>query len=642
MIRIGRYIGTIGLLLLLYLYFYSSEHIKRVDYQFYDFIVDFFYKYKQEDAGTYTVVVDIDEKSLQQLGQWPWPRIIDAELINNIENMNPSAIGVNILFPERDRSSPISIEKFYKFFFNLEVNFDTIPKNFKDNDKLLYDSIQQADATLSTYFNNSLYTAPHCEKLSYRQNMFSNIKSNFTALSLLCNHQSLQNGVENFGFINALADSDGVFRRVPLFMTYRGEVFPSFALSTLLSIDKNMEIDTKDNTILVDFSKKLKIISAIDILSGKIAIEEIQGKVVILGSSIVGLNPVYTTSRSKKVSNSMIHAFVIESLLEDTLLKQPEEYKRINLSLFFIFSILIILLFNKRLYTQIIILLFVTLIISSYWLLYRYINGIYISIGYFWIPSFYFFILTLLYHVNIIRKERQEQEKLLIRQNKLASMGEMIALIAHQWRQPLSAINGIVLSMDMDERKNLLNRDRLDEYLNMIEERTAYLSQTIGDFADFFSINKTRESFYISDVIKQTIQLSVTSENIDIEHRREENFELIGYRRELIQSLLVLINNSSYACRENLSNIEKGKIMIDTYLVDNKAFISVEDNGGGIDIKKSKKIFNPYFTTKPAQSGTGLGLYILKLIVEDSMNGKIHLTNGKDGAIFTIELPSRN
>jgi signal transduction histidine kinase len=79
--------------------------------------------------------------------------------------------------------------------------------------------------------------------------------------------------------------------------------------------------------------------------------------------------------------------------------------------------------------------------------------------------------------------------------------------------------------------------------------------------------------------------------------------------------------------------------MIDTYLVDNRAFILVEDNGGGIDMKKSKKIFNPYFTTKPAQSGTGLGLYILKLIVEDSMNGRVSVRNGEEGAIFTIEIP---
>ena len=639
MIKIIRYIGIVGLLLLLYLYFYHSEHIKRVDYQFYDFMVELFYQNKQQDSGAYTVVIDIDEKSLQQLGQWPWPRIIDAELINKIDSMNPSAIGINILFPERDRVSPISIQEFYKDFFNLEVHFDEIPKRFRDNDKLLSDSIKKSGATLSTYFNNSLYTAPHCRELSYKQNLFSNIKSKFTAISLLCNHKSLQSGVENFGFINAWADSDGVFRRVPLFMSYKEKIFPSFALSTLLSIDKDMQIDTQYDTILVDFSKKLKVFSAVDLLSGEILADEIQGKVVILGSSVVGLNPTYTISNSQKVSNSMIHAQVIDNILNNAVITQPKKYKYINLLSSLFLSIVIIIFFNRRLYIQIFTLFIIIFIISSSWLLYSYIDGIYISIGYLWIPSLYLFVLVLLYHVNRINQEREEQEKLLIRQNKLASMGEMIALIAHQWRQPLSAINGIVLGMDMDGRKNLLDRERLNNHLNKIEERTAYLSQTIGDFTDFFSTTKTRESFYISDVVKQTIQLLVISDDIEIKHRREENFELVGYRRELIQSLLVLINNSSYACQKNLPNIEKGQIMIDTYLVDNRAFIVVEDNGGGVDMKKSKKIFNPYFTTKPAQSGTGLGLYILKLIVEDSMNGRVSIRNGEEGAIFTIEIP---
>jgi len=642
MVKIGRYIGTVGLLLLLYLYFYSSEHIKKIDYQFYDFMVGFFYQNSEQDTGSYTVVVDIDEKSLHQLGQWPWPRVVDAELINKIKDMNPSAIGINILFPEKDRASPSSIQRFYKFFFDLDIHFDEIPKKFKDNDKLLYYAIKESDATLATYFNNSLYTASHCEKLSYKNNFFYNIKSELTAPSLLCNHKQLQNNIDNFGFINAWMDSDGIFRRVPLFMSYRGELFPSFALATLLSIDENIKLDTEYNIVLVDFSKKLKIFSAIDILSNKIPPKEIQGKVIILGSSIVGLNPTYTTSNAKQVSNSMIHAFVIESILNDSLVTQPEEYKRINLLFFFLISMLVITLFNKRLYMHIATLFVITFIISSYWLIYSYINGVYISIGYFWIPSLYFFVFILIYHVNVMNKEKQEQEKLLIRQNKLASMGEMISLIAHQWRQPLSAINGIVLNMDMDEQKKLLNRERLDDYLNQIEDKTAYLSQTIGDFTDFFSTNKTEETFFISDIIKQAMQLIVSSKDVTIEHRKKEDFEITGYRGELIQSLLVLLNNSIYACKENLSKIDRGYIMIDTYSVENKAFISVEDNGGGIDMKKSQKIFNPYFTTKLKHSGTGLGLYILKLIVEDSMNGKIYLVNGKEGAIFTIQIPIKN
>jgi signal transduction histidine kinase len=240
-----------------------------------------------------------------------------------------------------------------------------------------------------------------------------------------------------------------------------------------------------------------------------------------------------------------------------------------------------------------------------------------------------------------MNKEQQEQEKLFIKQSKLASMGEMISLIAHQWRQPLSAINGTVLRMDMDDMKKILDRERLEKYLNRIEDLTAYLSNTINDFTDFFSIDKEKETFFISDIIQQTIHLTVipNSKNIKLNYRKQNHFEIRTYRSELIQSILILINNSIYACNKNLKNITSGVINIDTYILGKYVFISVEDNGGGIDSKSSKKIFDPYFTTKKEQGGTGLGLYILKLIVEDSINGKVFFQNSAKGAIFTIKIP---
>jgi len=644
-LKIIKYTAAILLLISMHLYFYSSEYIKKVDYKFYDSSIKLFNQIKEEKDASYAVVVDIDEKSLQQLGQWPWPRVIDAKLIDSVYALNPSAIGVNILFSERDRVSPSAIQDFYKNFFDLKIQFNDFPSELKDNDKLLSKSIAKSASTLATYFHNGKYTAPHCKALSYREDLFSNIKTELNAPALLCNYETIQSRVENFGFINAWKDSDGILRRVPLFMDYKNRTFPSFALATLLSFDKYLKIDTNDYTILIDsFKKNPKVFSAIDILNGEVSADEIQGKIVIIGSSVVGLNPTYVTPNAKAISNSMIHAFVVDTILSDTILTQPEVYKKINILLSFFFSIILMLLFIQRLYIYISALFLVTISITLLSLYDFYLNGFYISIGYFWIPFLYVFILLVIYYAIKLNRDKQDQEKILIIQSKLASMGEMIALIAHQWRQPLSVINGVVINIDVDNRKKILDDEKLDIHLNQIEDTTAYLSKTINDFTDFFSKDKKSESFYLRDIIKQTENLTVISshKNIEISYSEKEEIKVVGYSSELIQSLLIILNNAIYACQRNLKNINQGEILIDAYVEKQQVSIRVRDNGGGIEEKNIKKIFDPYFTTKNKENGTGLGLYILKLIVEESMHGKIFVHNGKEGAIFTLQIPIKN
>lgn len=247
-----------------------------------------------------------------------------------------------------------------------------------------------------------------------------------------------------------------------------------------------------------------------------------------------------------------------------------------------------------------------------------------------------------MYHLRIVNRETQEQEKFLIRQSKLASMGEMISLIAHQWRQPLSAINALVFNIDMDYHKNRLDSQKLNTHLNNIEKTTAYLSETINDFSTFFSNNKYQEQFYIGDTVTQALHLlpHTYKQKIKISYKESNTFLITTYRSELLQSLLILLNNALYACEENLSTTHQGHIIISTYMLQKEIFISIEDNGGGIDPQHIKRIFDPYFTTKSKPHGTGLGLYILKLIVEDSLNGKVTVNNVHEGAVFTIRLPT--
>lgn len=640
MLTLYRAIAVILFATLLHLFFYHNKLMKELDYKIYDAIELLLSDVKKE-TSSYSVVVDIDEKSIQQLGQWPWPRVINAKLIDAINRMNPSALGVNIIFPEKDRTSPLEMREFYKKFFNLNIKIDDFPRELRDNDEILAKSIQRSNATLSTYFYNSPYTRNHCQKLLYRENFFKGIKTDLNSTSLLCNYEMLQNSVDNFGFINASVDSDGVFRRIPLFVDYKNHIFPSFALATILSFDKYINLEDSSSSILVNFSSKPKVFSAIDILTGNISPKDIQGKIVILGSSIVGVSPTYLTSTGKEVSSSIIHASVIDNILEKSFLIEKSIYKKTELFISFFLSILIFILLFKRLYISVATLFLLTMVISTYYLLNSYLDGIYISITYLWLPFLLFFIIILLYHLKLVDREREEQEKLLIRQDKLASMGEMISLIAHQWRQPLSAINGTVLNIDIELKKREIYIEDIDKNLDEIEELTKYLSKTINDFADFFSKNKQKEIFYISEIITQFKLLIPIANSIDIVYEHQEEIEIMGYKSEFLQLFIIIINNAIYACNKNLSSHEQTEIIIKTYIKKNYICVSIEDNGKGIDKKDLKNIFNPYFTTKNKQHGTGLGLYILKLIIENSMNGKVFVENGEKGAIFTIKIPKK-
>jgi len=250
------------------------------------------------------------------------------------------------------------------------------------------------------------------------------------------------------------------------------------------------------------------------------------------------------------------------------------------------------------------------------------------------------FSFILAYNIKLIQKEKKNQSSLLVQQNKLASMGEMISAIAHQWRQPLSEINGIVLEIDIKSRKEELTEERLDKYLNEIEGVTAYLSGTISDFMNFFKHDKVVNDFYIEDAIKRAIKLlslSHKKHHIQILYDIDENIQLYSYQSELIQALLILMNNSMDAIC--LREIVEPKIILKSRRDGKNIIITVEDNAGGIPLDIMDKIYNPYFTTKHEFKGTGLGLYILKMLIEKSMQGSIKIYNVNRGVICTLSLP---
>jgi len=238
-------------------------------------------------------------------------------------------------------------------------------------------------------------------------------------------------------------------------------------------------------------------------------------------------------------------------------------------------------------------------------------------------------------------KKIEEKQQILIQNSKMASMGEMIANIAHQWRQPLNSLSALHTILLMDYRDN--GKLTEEEIMEFKEESSQYIhkmSSTIDDFRNFFSPTKDKEEFIISDAIKESIKFvkdSYMDNNIKlIDKTQNRNTKIYSYKNELIQVIMILLNNSRDAVVGN--NITNPKVIVDFTEQDKEVKIYIKDNGGGIDNAIMDRIFEPYFTTKFKSDGTGVGLYMSKMIIEDSIGGKLSLKNFENGVLASIVL----
>ncbi|RXJ89738.1 hypothetical protein CRV01_07655 [Arcobacter sp. CECT 8983] len=249
-------------------------------------------------------------------------------------------------------------------------------------------------------------------------------------------------------------------------------------------------------------------------------------------------------------------------------------------------------------------------------------------------------------NANLEKRIKEETEKnskyqfKIMEQSKQAQMGEMLENIAHQWRQPLAEINSLILLLDFELTEKELMTEYIEEKLSSIENITNYLSNTINDFRSFFDTNKEAKEF---NVYQNTIKaLSIFDKrikvnNVDIKLNIDKSINLFSFPSELNQVLLILINNSIDASIEK--SIGSAEIKIYSDNTPDYFYLFVEDNAGGIGKSNIDKIFDPYFTTKHKSKGTGLGLYISKLIVEKLLNGKIKVVNKDKGVSFCLKIP---
>ena len=385
-------------ILTLNILFLKSGFIDHINYRLYDAISSMVPK--KQSIKSSVVVVDIDEKSLDALGQWPWSRVVLAKLIEEIDSADPASIGLDIVFAERDRTSPIVLKDFYKKYFTFELELKGLPEILFDNDKIFANTLRESNVALAIFLNSEYKKKEECriatDGLKIKDDSMVKLKVN----SALCNIESIQANSKNTGFINASASRDGIFRKKPLFIRYNDKIVPSLGLATLMGLD-SIKLDGDSIEILgsrvamglnsevflrfYDSSWYQKI-SAVDVLAGKIDSSLLKGKFILLGASAIGLHDWLLISNGERLPSAYIHATLIDNILNDSLSYELENVGLLNFILANLLLLALLYLVLKKRYIEFVVTFVAASVLSvliSYIFLFK---GIYISVAYFIAP----------------------------------------------------------------------------------------------------------------------------------------------------------------------------------------------------------------------------------------------------------------
>ena len=418
------FVAGLGILLLVYTALYYSNALKLFDYTVYDLSLKAAQS-SQTNNKSYVTIVNIDEKSIKALGQWPWSRLILSQLIKSISRHYPTSISFDIIFPEKDKTSPKMIKDFYKRFLSMNIEIKGLSPVLQDNDKVFAYQISKTKTILPVYLSSSLKFDKDCYIPEKNRNIHFNLPTLPKANSILCNIPSLQRNAHMVGFMNIKTDEDGRLRRVPTFINYKGYAIPSLALASLLAnstisykngqfsiLGHHFKTDAKSN-ILLNFGKKSKYssVSAIDILQNRIKPQQIIGKNIIIGATAVGLHDNIMVSSGETFPGVFIHAAIIDNILQDSTIYQPSYEKYISLILSVLLSIIFTFLLYRKKYIKLLILFFASSLLYTIATVYFLKLGLYISLGYFLGTLVTFFIFINLFFIILYYYNKREFKK---------------------------------------------------------------------------------------------------------------------------------------------------------------------------------------------------------------------------------------
>jgi C4-dicarboxylate-specific signal transduction histidine kinase len=237
--------------------------------------------------------------------------------------------------------------------------------------------------------------------------------------------------------------------------------------------------------------------------------------------------------------------------------------------------------------------------------------------------------------------KRKQQESLLIHQSRLAAMGEMIGAIAHQWRQPLNALSLVMQNIRMQHAMGTLTEQSMARMQDKSGQLVERMSSTIDEFRNLFKPSKNAESFNLAQSMRSAADLLdgvFKNHSIELEIVCDDSIFLYGIPGEFYQVILNLLANAKDALLD--SKQAHPYVLLRACRAGRRIHIDVEDNGGGVAPEILNKVFEPYFTTKEEGKGSGIGLYMSKMIVENNMHGRLNVANTAEGACFTLDIPA--
>ncbi len=245
---------------------------------------------------------------------------------------------------------------------------------------------------------------------------------------------------------------------------------------------------------------------------------------------------------------------------------------------------------------------------------------------------------TLEQRVNEELAKNRQKDHVLIQQSRLAAMGEMVQNIAHQWRQPLNTLSLITYNVQDEFDYGEMTHDSLENFVKQMQAILQQMSSTIDDFRNFFQPDREPEDFEIASVVHNSLSLmeaAFRNNNIDVMESTESGLRAFGYSGQFAQAILNILSNAKEAIKTR--NRDGGKIEIRLIKANEKAVLTIQDNGGGIPDAILPRIFDPYFTTK--DHGSGIGLYMTRIIIERNLNGFIQAESDSTGTLITVSLP---
>ena len=342
--------GVLFSILLLSLNLVNPSLTDFLHYRFYDLLLSA----NKGESSSVPVIVDIDEKSLQQYGQWPWPRYRIAILLDKLRNKGALSIGLDMLFAEEDRTSIHSIKKEFLRDFGVDLGFRNVPQNLIDSDQRLADALSRGSVLLGYQFlfeedsdsESCLLHPLHVNKLGHGKTEEDPLPF-IHARSVSCNLKIFSKATAGSGFFNVSPDSDGILRRVPLVIEHKGKLYPSLALTTLMKAwgvnDVLLKTDGRDvdslylnqttiplaskGSLLIRFRGKGKTfdyVSAADILSDRIPEGKIRGKIVFVGTSASGLKELKSTPFDPVFPGVEVHATIVDNIIKRDFITRPK------------------------------------------------------------------------------------------------------------------------------------------------------------------------------------------------------------------------------------------------------------------------------------------------------------------------------